>query len=122
MIVINIHEAKAKLSKYLDAVAKGERVLICKRNQPVAELRAVEQKRMEPRTIGGVTGIVIPPSFFDPMPDEFLDAIESGPVYPESQSTPSRVAEAPARYSVGGRANHVISTKATNTKKRTKKI
>ena len=122
MIVINIHEAKAKLSKYLDAVAKGERVLICKRNQPVAELRAVEQKRMEPRTIGGVTGIVIPPSFFDPMPDEFLDAIESGPVYPESQSTPSRVAGAPARYSVGGRANRVISTKATNTKKRTKTI
>ena len=53
MIVVNIHEAKAKLSEYLDAVAKGERVLICKRNQPVAELRAVEQKRTEPRQIGG---------------------------------------------------------------------
>ena len=121
MIVINIHEAKAKLSEYLDAVAKGERVLICKRNQPVAELRAVEQKRMEPRKIGGVTGIVIPPSFFDPMPDEFLDAIESGPVYPESQSTPSRVAEVPARYGVRERANRV-TTKDTKTKKLTKKM
>jgi len=121
MIVINIHEAKAKLSEYLDAVAKGERVLICKRNQPVAELRAVEQKRTEPRKIGGVTGIVIPPSFFDPMPDEFLDAIESGPVYPESQSTPSRVAEVPARYGVRERANRV-TTKDTKTKKLTKKM
>jgi prevent-host-death family protein len=122
MIMVNIHEAKAKLSEYLDAVAKGERVLICKRNQPIAELRAVEQKRTEPRTIGGVTGIVIPPSFFDPMPDEFLDAFESGPVYPESQSTPSRVAEVPARYSARVRANRVITTKGAKTKKLRKKI
>jgi prevent-host-death family protein len=122
MIVINIHEAKAKLSEYLDAVAKGERVLICKRNQPVAELRAVEQKRIEPRRIGGVTGIVIPPSFFDPMPDEFLNAFESGPIYPESQSTPSRVAEVPARYGAGERASRVITTKDTKAKKLTKKI
>ena len=90
MIVVNIHEAKAKLSEYLDAVAKGERVLICKRNQPVAELRAVEQKRTEPRTIGGVAGIVDPASFFDPMPDEFLDAFESGPVYPSRRRFASR--------------------------------
>ena len=117
MIVINIYEAKAKLSDYLDAVARGERVLICKRNQPVAELRAVEQKRTAPRTIGGVAGIVIPPSFFDPMPDEFLDAFESGPVYPESQSSPSRVAEAPATYGAGQRARRK-TTKDTKTRKR----
>ena len=86
MIVVNIHEAKAKLSEYLDAVAKGERVMICKRNQPVAELRAVEQKRTEPRQIGGVTVISsIPASFFEPMPDEVLDAFESGPVFPPSR-------------------------------------
>jgi prevent-host-death family protein len=122
MIVINIHEAKAKLSEYLDAVAKGERVLICKRNQPVAELRAVEQKRIEPRTIGGVTGIVIPPSFFEPMPVEFLDAFESGPVYPDARPSPSRVAEVPAKFDAGRRANRVITTKDTKAKKLTKKI
>ena len=94
MIVINIHEAKAKLSEYLDAVANGESVVICKRNRPVAELRAVEQKRTEPRPLGGTKGIVIPPSFFEPMPDEFLDAFESGPVFPTTKKTrPSRVAE-----------------------------
>src|SRR5437899_579760 len=71
MIVVNIHEAKAKLSEYLDAVANGERVVICKRNQPVAELRAIEQKRTEPRPLGLAKGQVsIPPSFFEPMPDE----------------------------------------------------
>lgn len=92
MIVINIHEAKAKLSEYLDKVAAGERVLICKRNQPVAELRAVEQKRSEPRPIGlGKGTITIPPSFYEPMPDEWLDEFYNGPVFPETPK-PSRAA------------------------------
>ena len=97
MIVINIHEAKAKLSEFLDKVAAGERVVICKRNQPVAELRAVEQKRTEPRPIGGAKGIVIPPSFFEPMPDEWLDEFYNGPVFPDVRK-PSRVAEASPAY------------------------
>jgi prevent-host-death family protein len=98
MIVVNIYEAKAKLSEYLDAVATGERVVICKRNHPVAELRAVDQKRMQPRPIGGAKGQVsIPPSFFEPMPDEFLDAFESGPVYSQPPA-PARVAERRATY------------------------
>jgi prevent-host-death family protein len=104
MIVINIHEAKAKLSEYLDAAAAGERVLICKRNQPVAELRAVEQKRTEPRPIGGAKGqVTIPPSFFEPMPDDFLDAFESGPVYPDPVRRPSRVAESRVTYNAPAR-------------------
>ena len=99
MIVINIHEAKAKLSEYLDAVANGERVMICKRNRPVAELRAVEQMRITPRPLGLAKGQVsIPPSFFEPMPDEFLDAFEAGPVYPEVAPLPGRVAEGRPAY------------------------
>lgn len=103
MIEINIHEAKARLSEYLDAVARGERVVICKRNQPVAELRAIESKRTAPRPLGLAKGQVsIPPSFFDPMPDEFLDAFESGPVYPEV-SHPGRVAGGRPPYGSGTR-------------------
>ena len=97
MIVINIHEAKAKLSEYLDAVVGGERVVICKRNRPIAELRAVEQQRTEPRPLGGTKGIVIPPSFFDPMPDDWLDEFYNGPIFPEAPKA-SRVAESPAVY------------------------
>ena len=101
MIMVNIHEVKAKLSEYLDAVANGERVLICKRNRPVAELRAVEEKRTEPRPLGGAKGqVTIPPSFFDPMPNEFLDAFELGPVYPEASRPPTRVAARKATYAV----------------------
>src|SRR6185503_9104775 len=99
MLVINIHEAKAKLSEYIDAVVGGERVVICKRNHPVAELRAVEQKRTQPRPVGGAKGQVsIPASFFEPLPDAFLDALESGPVFPQRKPAPSRVAERRATY------------------------
>jgi prevent-host-death family protein len=80
MIVVNVFEAKAKLSEYLDAVARGERVLICKRNRPVAELRPVEASRSEPRPIGLDKGrLSVPESFFEPLPDEELDGFYGEP-------------------------------------------
>jgi antitoxin (DNA-binding transcriptional repressor) of toxin-antitoxin stability system len=55
----------------------GERVLICKRNRPVAELHAVESARTAPRPIGlGRGQVTVPPAFFDPLPEEMLDAFE----------------------------------------------
>ena len=95
MKIVNIHEIKAKLSEYLDAVANGERVVICKRNQPVAELLAVAETRSVPRPIGGGPHqFAVPDSFFEPMPDEFLDAFEAGSVFPATPR-PVRVAERP---------------------------
>src|SRR5437899_9242427 len=41
MIKVNIFEAKAKLSEYLNRLKRGERVIICKRNHPIAELRLI---------------------------------------------------------------------------------
>jgi len=49
----------------------------------------------KPRPIGGVSGIVLPPSFFDPLPDDLLDAFEG-----KSQRRVSRVAERPPAYHV----------------------
>jgi prevent-host-death family protein len=95
MIMANIHEAKARLSEFLDAAAKGERVVICRHNRPVAELRPIEAKRTEPRPIGlGKGTMTIHPSFFDPMPDDWLDEFYNGPVFPEQPpvTAPSRKA------------------------------
>jgi prevent-host-death family protein len=98
MIVINIYEAKAKLSEYVEAVGRGERVMICNRNRPVAELIAVAQKRTEPRPIGGGPYTFdVPASFFEPMPEEWLDEFYNGPIFPAAQ-TPSRVAESSPQY------------------------
>lgn len=75
MKVVNIFEAKAKLSECIEAAAAGERVLICKRNQPVAELRAVPGARTTPRPIGGAAGkLEVPQAFFDPLPEEFVSS------------------------------------------------
>jgi len=77
MIVVNIFEAKAKLSEYLDMATRGERVLICKRNRPVAELHAVASARTAPRPVGlGRGRLTVPPTFFDPLPEEMLSAFE----------------------------------------------
>jgi antitoxin (DNA-binding transcriptional repressor) of toxin-antitoxin stability system len=86
MIMINIHEAKAKLSEYLEAIQHGEQVLICKRNRPVAELRVVERSRVEPRDLTPVyPDWKISPAFFEPLTDEVLDAFERSRL-PESRS------------------------------------
>ncbi|HSE96613.1 MAG TPA: type II toxin-antitoxin system prevent-host-death family antitoxin [Methylomirabilota bacterium] len=77
MIRLNVHEAKAHLSRYLARVAAGETVLICNRNVPVAELRPVPARRTRKRPIGLAKGrLVVPPAFFDPLPEAELSAWE----------------------------------------------
>ena len=79
MIVVNIFEAKAKLSEYLDMAAHGERVLICKRNRPVVELHAVQSARTAPRPVGlGRGRVTVPVSFFEPLPAGAAGAFAGG--------------------------------------------
>ena len=104
MKMVNIYEAKAKLSEYLDLAAAGERVLISKRNQPVAELRALPAARVDPRPIGKATGrLTVPPAFFDPLPDDVVSSF-SGEEDPGGREAArlARVAEHPPRYRAGG--------------------
>ena len=77
MIRLNVHQAKTHLSKYLDRLSEGETILLCKRNTPVAEIRAVPRPRKTKRPIGLAKGAVkVTKSFFKPLPDELLDAFE----------------------------------------------
>lgn len=90
MKLVNIYEAKARLSEYLDLVESGERVLICRRNRPVAELRAVAGPRTQPRSVGGMS-LDLPQAFFDPLPNDVVEGF-----YEKNPSGVSNVAE--ARY------------------------
>ncbi|MBK5102022.1 MAG: type II toxin-antitoxin system Phd/YefM family antitoxin [Desulfobacteraceae bacterium] len=73
MIRVNIHEAKTHLSRYLKRLAKGETILLCKRNIPVAEIRPLPSNRKSPRPIGLAKGkFQIPPEFYEPLPPEIL--------------------------------------------------
>jgi prevent-host-death family protein len=81
MLKVNVFEIKAKLSEFLDRAAKGERIVICRHNKPVAELRAVEDVRAEPRPVGPLPGrpqFDVPSSFFDPLPDDEVDSWDGG--------------------------------------------
>lgn len=77
MIRINIHDAKTHLSRYLQRLLRGESIILCKRNVPIAEIRRLPSPRTEPRPIGGAKGVVsLPAPFFEPLPDEMVDAFE----------------------------------------------
>lgn len=72
MIMVNIYEAKTKLSELLEAAGSGERVVICKHNQPVAELRPIEAISSTPRDLTpmypGAT--FTPAAFFEPLAED----------------------------------------------------
>ncbi|MBI4665848.1 MAG: type II toxin-antitoxin system Phd/YefM family antitoxin [Nitrospinae bacterium] len=53
---LNVHEAKTHLSRYLEMVEKGETILLCRRNVPVAEIHPVAPTRKKPRPIGLAKG------------------------------------------------------------------
>ncbi len=89
---INVHEAKVGLSGYLKRAQGGERIIICNRNVPVAELKPVSPDevgeaalRKPKRILGFAAGqFVIPESFYEPMTEEELSEWE-GPVFPPEE-------------------------------------
>jgi antitoxin (DNA-binding transcriptional repressor) of toxin-antitoxin stability system len=97
MKMVNINVIKARLSEYVDLVEQGETILICRRNRPVAELRALGVARTEPRPLGG-TPIELPEVFFEPLPDDVIAGF-----YGAQTSGASTAAEAPERFSIPAR-------------------
>jgi prevent-host-death family protein len=78
-IVINVHEAKTHLSKLLDRVRAGEEIILAKAGTPYARLVPLEDAPKPRRKPGRFKGLLdnIPDSvWFDPLPDEELDAWE----------------------------------------------
>jgi prevent-host-death family protein len=70
---INVHEAKTHLSHYLEEVEHGETLLLCRRNQPIAELRPLAAHRHKSRPIGlGKGKFQVPASFFEELPEKTI--------------------------------------------------
>jgi antitoxin (DNA-binding transcriptional repressor) of toxin-antitoxin stability system len=75
--MLNMHEAKTRLSEIVAGLRPGDRVVLCRRNRPVAEIRPLPASSAEPRPVGLGKGLVeIPPSFFEPLPEEIVEAFE----------------------------------------------
>lgn len=79
MIKLNVHEAKTHLSKYLARLEKGETIVLCRRNVPIAEIRPIAQKPAKPRPIGLAKGKgYVGKKFFEPLPEDLLRLFEGG--------------------------------------------
>jgi prevent-host-death family protein len=71
MEAVNLHKAKARLSELVDRAVAGEEVVIARAGRPVVRLVPVEDRT--PRRPGLAKGRVTD-AFFEPLPEEELDA------------------------------------------------
>jgi prevent-host-death family protein len=76
MEIVNIYEAKAKLSKLISQAAAGDDVIIGRNGKPVARLTQIEEKKRVVR-FGLLKGkIKIAKDFDEPLPDEIIAAFQ----------------------------------------------
>jgi prevent-host-death family protein len=73
MVVRNISEAKAELSALIEAVLKGNEVIIAKAGKPVARLVPFRGP-IRPRTPGSMAGEIWIAPDFDELPDDVEEA------------------------------------------------
>ncbi len=71
----SVHEAKTNLSKLLERLNRGERVIITRHGIPAAELVPA---RAAPVKLGSLKNIIAPPpdEFFEPLGEDELRAWE----------------------------------------------
>ena len=53
---VNMHEAKSQLSRLGELACQGERIIIAKAGKPYLELIPHQEKKREPRKLGGYEG------------------------------------------------------------------
>jgi prevent-host-death family protein len=74
MSITTIHDAKTNLSKLIERAERGEEIIIARGKKPVVKLVPVEEAPRK-RQIGIWKGeFEVPDSFFDPLPDDELEA------------------------------------------------
>lgn len=77
MTIVTIHKAKTELSKLLKRVEAGEEIIIARGDKPIAKLTPAAPPARKSRGYGAWKGkFTVPDSFFDPLPDDELDAWE----------------------------------------------
>lgn len=84
MSVVSVYDARASLSRLIERALGGEDIVITRNGKPTVRLVPVEVKPPARRQLGQLAGyMTVPDSFFEPLPDDILDAFHNGPVSPE---------------------------------------
>ena len=78
---VNIHEAKTHLSRLLEAVERGEEIIIARSGRPVARL-CPPRKWHSSRRPGSLKGKIRIASDFDQTPDEVVEAYYESELFP----------------------------------------
>jgi antitoxin (DNA-binding transcriptional repressor) of toxin-antitoxin stability system len=76
MPTVKIHHAKTHLSRLIAQACEGEEVIIARGDQPLVRLQPLREKKgqRKPGTMKGT--LKISPEFFEPLPDDELEALE----------------------------------------------
>ena len=72
-VIVNVQEAKTRLSELLAAVEAGEDVVIARAGKPIAHLTPYLRP---PDRVWGTVDVVVEDAFFEPLPEEELAAWE----------------------------------------------
>jgi len=74
--IFTVHEAKTNLSKLLESADRGEEIIIARGKHPVVRLLlgVIPALRMRPLGLYQDEGFELGPEFFEPLPDDELEA------------------------------------------------
>lgn len=82
MTIINIHEAKTHLSRFVEKAAAGEEIIIAKAGKPLARLVPLQSMSSQ-RSLGMFKGqLNVSDDFDTPLSDEVIAQFENGSINP----------------------------------------
>jgi len=77
-IRLNMHDAKTHLSRHLAGLQGDDRIILCNRNRPVAEVRLIRGGGKRRRAGLAKGAFTVPQTFFEPLPEEIVSGFEGG--------------------------------------------
>jgi prevent-host-death family protein len=85
MANISVSQAWAELSRLIERALAGEEIVITRRGKPTVRPLPVEQA--QPRRKPGALKelFTVPASFFDPLPDDIIDAFYESKIFPDHE-------------------------------------
>jgi antitoxin (DNA-binding transcriptional repressor) of toxin-antitoxin stability system len=87
---MNLHEAKAQLSKVVRLVKAGDTVILCERNRPVAEIRALPGVgKPKKRRLGQMKDLCPVGAEFFQADAEIASLINDEPIIPPTGQPPA---------------------------------
>jgi prevent-host-death family protein len=82
MATISVYNARADFSRLIERALSGEEIVITRRGKPAVRLVPVEETRPR-RQAGALKGLFeVTDEFFEPPPDDILDAFYRGSIEP----------------------------------------